>query len=256
MERRYQVFVSSTYEDLEDERREVIQALLSMGCFPAGMELFPAADDDQWTLIEKEIDQSDYYLVISAGKYGSVHPAENKSFTQMEYEYAVSKGKPVIAFLHRDLGKLPLEKTERQEDRRLQLEAFRQLAKTRLCKMWDSCDSLAKAVYQSVHHVMQEKPSAGWVRATGVYDESEMLTLQNRSLQLQNELQPLRLAGLVGGGTSPYTIEWGTLFSKAKKLDVLFAYGRTWRYSRLVELTEFVCTAGNRVRVILPDPGR
>ena len=35
MERRYQVFVSSTFDDLEEERREVIQALLSMGCFPA-----------------------------------------------------------------------------------------------------------------------------------------------------------------------------------------------------------------------------
>jgi hypothetical protein len=254
MERRYQVFVSSTYEDLEEERREVIQALLAMGCIPAGMELFPATDDDQWTLIKREIDQSDYYIMISAGKYGSVHPTENKSFTQMEYEYAVSKGKPVIAFLHKDPGKLAVDKIEVDADRRQELEAFRGLAMSRHCKMWDSCDSLAKAVYQSIHSVMREKPSPGWVRATGVYDESEMLALKNRHLQLENELQPLRQAGLVNAGTSPYTIDWGTLFSNAKRLDILFAYGRTWRNSRVVELTEFVCIGDNRMRVVLPDP--
>ena len=203
MERRYQVFVSSTYEDLEEERREVMQALLSMGCFPAGMELFPAADDDQWTLIKREIDQSDYYLVISAGKYGSLHPTEGKSFTQMEYEYAVAKGKPTIAFLYKDLGKLAADKTERDDEPRRKLEAFREATKTRHCKMWDSRDSLAKAVYQAVHYLMQEKPSSGWVRAATVYDEREMLTLKNRNLQLENELQPLRLAGLVNAGTSP-----------------------------------------------------
>ena len=254
MERRYQVFVSSTYEDLEEERREVMQALLTIGCFPAGMELFPAADDDQWTLIKREIDQSDYYLVISAGKYGSIHPTENKSFTQIEYEYAVSKGKPVMAFLYKDLGKLAVEKTESDPSRRHQLEGFRELAKSRVCKMWDSRDALGKAVYQSLIHMIRERPSTGWVRATGVHDETEVLKLKNHSLQLENELQPLRLAGLVNAGTSPYTINWTQLFFNAKRLDIIFSYGRTWRNSQLLELTQFVLTEGSRMRVVLPDP--
>ena len=56
MDKRYQVFVSSTYRDLIDERREVIQALLELNCIPAGMELFVAADDDQSALIQVIID--------------------------------------------------------------------------------------------------------------------------------------------------------------------------------------------------------
>lgn len=40
MDKRFQVFVSSTYEDLQEERREVMQALLELDCIPAGMELF------------------------------------------------------------------------------------------------------------------------------------------------------------------------------------------------------------------------
>jgi hypothetical protein len=47
MEKKYQVFVSSTYRDLSEERQEVMQALLELDCIPVGMELFPATDDDQ-----------------------------------------------------------------------------------------------------------------------------------------------------------------------------------------------------------------
>ena len=83
MDKRYQVFVSSTYADLREERQEVIQALLELDCIPAGMELFPAADDDQWTLIRKVIDDCDYYIVILAGRYGSLGPG-GKSYTQIE----------------------------------------------------------------------------------------------------------------------------------------------------------------------------
>src|SRR6185437_2488974 len=99
MKKRYQVFVSSTFVDLLEERREVMQALLELDSIPAGMELFPAANDDQWTLIKRVIDDCDYYLVIIAGRYGSVG-RDGKSFTQMEYEYALSRNKPTVAFLH------------------------------------------------------------------------------------------------------------------------------------------------------------
>jgi Domain of unknown function (DUF4062) len=67
MERRYQVFVSSTYTDLIEERRELIQAQLEMECLPAGMELFPAANQSQWELIKQAIDDSDYYVVVVGG---------------------------------------------------------------------------------------------------------------------------------------------------------------------------------------------
>ena len=99
MDKRYQTFVSSTYRDLREERQRVIEALLELDCIPAGMELFPAADDDQWTLIKRVIDDCDYYLVIIAGRYGETG-ADGVSYTEKEYDYAISTEKPVIAFLH------------------------------------------------------------------------------------------------------------------------------------------------------------
>jgi hypothetical protein len=98
VEKRYQVFVSSTYEDLREERQEVIQALLELDCIPAGMELFPAADEDQWTLIKNVIDECDYYIVIVGGRYGSVGNG-GLSYTEMEYRYALENGKPRYSIL-------------------------------------------------------------------------------------------------------------------------------------------------------------
>src|SRR4029078_13480085 len=99
MEKRYQVFVSSTYADLQQERQRVIQALMEMDCIPSGMELFPAADEEQFEFIKKIIDDCDYYLLIIGGRYGST-TAEGVSYTEKEYDYAIAKGLKVVALLH------------------------------------------------------------------------------------------------------------------------------------------------------------
>lgn len=72
MNKKYQVFVSSTYEDLREERQEVMHALLELDCIPSGMELFPAADEAQWSLIKGVIDECDYYILILGGRYGGL----------------------------------------------------------------------------------------------------------------------------------------------------------------------------------------
>lgn len=83
MEKRYQVFVSSTYQDLQEERQEVMHALLELDCIPAGMELFPAANESQWSLIKRVIEDCDYYVLILGGRYGSCGP-DGLSYTEME----------------------------------------------------------------------------------------------------------------------------------------------------------------------------
>ena len=112
MDKRYQVFLSSTYDDLKEERVEVMQALLELDCMPAGMKLFPAATEEQWAWIKRVIDESDYYVVIIGGRYGSIHEESGYSYTEMEYRYACEAGKPVIAFLHESPQSIPFGKTE------------------------------------------------------------------------------------------------------------------------------------------------
>ena len=95
MDKRYQVFVSSTFADLQDERSNVIQTLMEMDCIPAGMELFPALDEEQFEFIKKVIDDSDYYLLIIGGRYGSLSD-KGINYTEMEYDYAIGKGIKVV----------------------------------------------------------------------------------------------------------------------------------------------------------------
>src|SRR5690606_35590327 len=122
--------------DLLEERQEVMQALLELDCIPVGMELFPAADDDQWTLIKRLIDDCDYYILIVGGRYGSVN-SEGISYTQMEYEYAIAQEIPVISFLHKAPEKIPVGKSESEKALKKKLEDFRDLAQQKMCKYYE-----------------------------------------------------------------------------------------------------------------------
>ena len=84
-EKRYQVFVSSTFTDLKEEREAVFNSLMKINCIPAGMETFPAFDEQQLEYIKRVIDDSDYYILIIGGRYGSVTD-DGLSFTEKEYD--------------------------------------------------------------------------------------------------------------------------------------------------------------------------
>ena len=193
MDKRYQVFVSSTFEDLQDERKEVMQALLELDCIPAGMELFPAANEDQWSLIKRVIDDCDYYILIIGGRYGSTNE-EGKSYTQMEYEYAVSKGKPVIAFLHKNPGNILAGKSEQDPEKKTKLEEFKELAKKKLVKYWEGADNLGSVVSRSMIRLIKDYPAEGWVKANSAIDEnsvSEIIKLQKENFELKKQIEKL-----------------------------------------------------------------
>ncbi len=184
MEKKYQVFVSSTYEDLQEERKKVMEALLQMNCFPVGMEYFNASDESQWDVIKSLIDECDYYVLIVAGRYGSIEEATGKSYTQKEYEYAESIGVPTIAFLHKSISSLPKGKTESDPSVEARLEAFKSEVKKHLCKFWDTSDSLASQVVLSLNNLIKTKPRTGWIKA----DQTASLEANSEILKLRKEI--------------------------------------------------------------------
>jgi uncharacterized protein DUF4062 len=188
MEKRHQVFVSSTFTDLIEERREVIQTLMQMDCIPAGMELFPAADEEQWAFIRKVIDDCDYYILIVGGRYGST-TAEGISYTEKEYDYAVSKGIHVIAFLHGKPDLIPVGKSDIEPAARKKLEEFREKVSTgRLIKFWTSTSELPGLVALSLSKAIKAYPRPGWVRG-GSASNSELLAQINELRQKNDVLQ-------------------------------------------------------------------
>jgi Domain of unknown function (DUF4062) len=165
IEKREQVFISSTFKDLLEERRAVTQTLLEADCIPAGMELFPASDDEKWDLIKRVIDLCDYYVVIVGGRYGSVDATEQLSYTEMEFDYAVKQSKPVMGFLHGDPGKLIGDKLDLDAGLRVKLNTFRNRIETKMVKYWHTPGDLPGQVALAIMQIRKSHPAEGWIRA-------------------------------------------------------------------------------------------
>jgi hypothetical protein len=191
LDKKYQIFVSSTFQDLEEERRKVIEQILNLGHIPVGMELFQAGDETQWVYIQKRIVECDYYLVIVAERYGS-EGNDGQSYTEMEYRFACNSKIPVAAFLlNEDSRRLwPQEKVE--YEKREKLNKFRELCSTRMCKFWQNGDDLGSKVVTSLWGLFESNPRVGWVRGDSVasneaVDEIASLSKERRSLQEELE---------------------------------------------------------------------
>lgn len=179
MEKRHQVFISSTFSDLKEERAEIIQALLELDCIPAGMELFPATNGEAWELIKGVIDDSDYYCLVLAGRYGSTD-ATGTSFTEKEYDYALSLKKPIMAFVHGDPDNLPGSKIEKTEHGRKKVEEFRaKVESAHHRKAWTSAAELGGLVSRSLVNMRKSHPAEGWVRGRFAATEAMQIELAN-----------------------------------------------------------------------------
>ncbi|GAA4020892.1 DUF4062 domain-containing protein [Hymenobacter glaciei] len=200
MEKKYQVFVSSTYKDLTDERKEVIQALLELDCIPVGMEMFPAADDDQWTLIKNLINDCDYYVLIVGARYGSVDD-EGMSYTQKEYEYAVQGKIPIISFLHKNPDEIPSGKTEQDPKAKERLKQFLAVVQNKMCRYWITPADLGSQVSRSLVKLIKTNPRPGWVKATDLPTEDairEILDLKAKIERMKLEADASKSQGPEG----------------------------------------------------------
>jgi hypothetical protein len=206
--KRYQVFVSSTYSDLEEERQQIIQALIQMNHIPIGMELFPAADEEQLKFIKKIIDDCDYYILIIGARYGST-TSDGISYTEKEYDYAIGKGIKVIALLHKSPNDLSPEKSESNAENRRKLYLFRdKVSKGRIVRFWESTAELIKDTILSLQYAITTFPATGWIRAdkapreelleelNDVRKENEQLKIDLDNYVKSNEIEIPNLAPL------------------------------------------------------------
>jgi hypothetical protein len=182
-DKRYQVFISSTFTDLKEERQKVMQAVMEMDCMPAGMELFPALDQEQLDFIKTIIDDSDYYIIILGGRYGSVN-AGGIGYTEAEYDYAVSRGIRVIALIHADPAALPAARSELNEEARAKLDAFRtKLLTGRLARHWTQSQELPGLVALSLSKTIRTYPAVGWVRGDQAASAESLAKINELSIE-------------------------------------------------------------------------
>jgi hypothetical protein len=186
--KRYQIFVSSTQADLRDEREAIINALTKIGYIAVGMEQFPATDEEQMDFIRPVIDESDYYVVVVKGRYGSLG-ADGVSYTEKEFRYAVEQKKPAMAFLYKEVAQLRVIDTDNNPDKMRKLSEFRaELELKRIVKHWLTVDELVTQVKDSVNDMVRRRPAIGWIRGDQAFDpeiykERDQLRRENEDLK-------------------------------------------------------------------------
>jgi hypothetical protein len=193
---KYQFFVSSTYADLHEERNAVIWEILKAKHIPVGMEVFPAADDRGWNTIKRTIDDSDYYIILLGGRYGSIDSlsSESLSWTHKEYRYAREQGMKVIPFL-RNYEIIPNSQTESDPAMRERLQNFRkEIEDNHHRKIWKEKTDLATMVTHAIRDQIYEDElddtlPKGWTRGDQAYMSHKMaselaqLSAENRALR-------------------------------------------------------------------------
>ena len=193
MKRKLQIFVSSTFTDLIPERQAAVSAILKAGHIPAGMELFTSGDKSQMETIKKWIDESDVYMLVLGGRYGSIEQVSGVSYTELEYNYAIEQEKPLFAVVTTEsaleskiqkFGSAFLEKENPQA-----LKQFRQKVLNNISSFFDDEKDIRLAVHESLSDFAASRDLKGWVQADEIVDtkplfeEIKKLSEENQKLK-------------------------------------------------------------------------
>ncbi len=147
MEKMYQIFVSSTYLDLIDIRNIAYQSILDMGQVPVGYHDIAANSNIQET-INPLIDNSEIFILIIGENYGSISPSGN-SYVEEEYNFAVSKGKPILCFIRSDYKK--------NDNSKLQMFVTKLLSK-HFVSLWNNAEDFKMKITTSIYNLIVKNP--------------------------------------------------------------------------------------------------
>jgi len=198
MKKRLQVFISSTYLDLKEERQAAVSAILKSGHIPAGMELFTAGDKSQLEIIKRWIDESDVFMLILGGRYGSIESTSGKSYTELEYDYALEIGKPLFAVVIKEdalenkvkeFGTTVIEK-----DNVAEFKLFKEKVLSNMSSFFEDTKDIKLCVLESLPEIEKTRHLSGWVSgseipdAKGLIDEISRLNIKLTELHEENTL--------------------------------------------------------------------
>jgi alpha/beta superfamily hydrolase len=132
-------------------------------------------------------------MLILGSRYGSIEPDSGKSYTQLEYEYALNTGKrlfavvltePAIEKKIKSQGLVATEHTHPNE-----LADFKKVVTSKICRMVDDAKDIKLAIHETLLDFLREYSFDGWVSGKHVAEMEEMsrelagLTRENTDLR-------------------------------------------------------------------------
>ncbi|GFM49627.1 hypothetical protein PSCICE_08940 [Pseudomonas cichorii] len=199
MKRKLQIFISSTYLDLIEERQAAVSAILKAGHIPAGMELFTAGDRSQLDTINSWIDESDVYMLILGGRYGAVEPTTNVSYTELEFDYAASLNKPMFAVVIKDEAlenKIRAHGTDFSEkENPKELKLFRTKVLSKISSFFEDLKDIKLCVHETLADYSTNRELSGWVSGSEIVDSKplmeEISKLSSENTELKEKISQL-----------------------------------------------------------------
>lgn len=193
---KYKVFISSTYEDMKEERDEAFKALLTNGNIVGGMEYFPGDNIEKFKVIKRDIDDADIFILILGGRYGTICPETGKSFVQMEYEYAKSLKIPVGVFAIKDDYLTEKKIAALKEGKHYYdnggdaYDRFYKLVSGKMMCLYSNLNELTRQLLSTVNQFKNNYPLDGWIRcdtkSIGSYlnsmDDDNFIRLSGRTI--------------------------------------------------------------------------
>lgn len=167
--KKFQIFVSSTFTDLIEERQTAVEAILDGGHIPAGMELFKPEDKSQLETIERWIKNSDVFMLILGGRYGSIEPKSKKSYTELEYRFALQNKIPAFALVINEKGldnkinQLGIRNAIEIENKD-QYTLFKNFVESMTCRYFEDCKDIKSHFLSKIREIEHEGNLIGWIR--------------------------------------------------------------------------------------------
>nr|WP_256703240.1 DUF4062 domain-containing protein [Paenibacillus peoriae] len=180
--------MSSTYIDMIEERQAAVTAVLNAGHIPAGMELFKSGDQSQKETIKRWIDESDVYMLILGGRYGSLDPESGKSYTHWEYDYAGEQGKrrfAVVITEEKLMDKARENPNFLEREHYAKYQEFKSEVLNNISKFYEDIKDIKLTVMESLKEYEADESLVGWVKSDSI-QSNEKILLENTELLKEN----------------------------------------------------------------------
>lgn len=172
-DRRFQIFIASTFEDLSEQRKQAVEVVIDRGHIPIALERFSASNESDIAVIKKAIQNCQVYILILGYRYGEIIPGKDIGYVEFEYNLAKENGLMILPFIMNDeeIQKLRknLDSRNIKDNQELKnsdkLERFHnEIKKNFFYKPWRKDDNFKYLLVKALDDHLSECKSLGWIR--------------------------------------------------------------------------------------------
>lgn len=166
LDKRYQVFITTSGKEMQPERMVVSQTLIGMGFFSWGLEQRTPLST---AFARRQIDDCDYVLLLLGSQYGE-QSVSGVSYLNLEYIYAVTKQKPIIVFMHESPDSREAYLKEENPVLKNKFNEFRNQLQKEVEQVitYRTLRDLELAVRSYLPQMLERYPVVGWVRPQSI----------------------------------------------------------------------------------------